>query len=1058
MECNINRLSNMKTNFSYIKAICCVLLVLVISLSVNANTTNNETIDIGLGSVSISMNDENSLKVTYVGFDGGSRIFNTEEAIVVTGTTGDNFIELSKCKAKVTIENISITTANGIRIIDGSTCNLTLCGDNNITASDDAAINCTPGSTLIIDGEGSLIARAGNNYASAIGGVSSECAGTIIINGGRIVANGLSYGAGIGGGDYCWADKIEINGGEIKAESYFGAAIGGGLESKSSGKIIINGGTIRASSYWGAGIGAGGESDQWNVTINGGNINASTGAGEAVGSGSDVYHGKKFPKDSLGNDVFLTTITLPVEKENELNIASIDVIDYGLNDFTTVDHKLYVYLPTTKSISTITTDNNAIFVGSISGGESTTFKCTHNHFENNICSGCGMYKYPTPTECEKDENDRYIISTLDELGWFANLVNSGTNTMADAVITEDIDAREEPMLMIGSSNNPYKGTLNGNGNTITIALERNFDYTGLIQYAKDVHISNLIVDGLIITSGKFAAGIISHLSGSSSEITNCISNVKIISSVEGDGTHGGIIANSDCSDLLIDNCGFTGSIIGEKTDSNGGIIGWVNKKATIKNSYVAATFAINTTNSNTFARNILANSIENCYYLNSLGEIPQEVLYKSESQFKSGEVTYLLNNGVTDGSQSWYQTCGEELPSIKGLTVYQNNCSYCGNPIYDNELVEDSLCGICPTYEEPKLVDGVYEIDSASKLMWFATMINNPKNTIVNNDACVRLTADIDLDGYEWKTICPTDLYYSGYGEDFGYSGIFDGNGYIIKNITVKSSVEKDASCGLFGTVSGTIKNLGIEGFTFVDGGKDIRAGAIAGQLITANGKVSNCYVVDATINPYDHVIGGIAGCAYEATIENCYVISSTIAGNRYGYIVGDSRGDKNNEDRKATINNCYTDIDIIYGSQTGNISNCGFYGPRAFNSGQVTYLLQGSQQDQIWGQNIDNNAEIQLLPTFNGAKVYYGYVCDEGVDEKIYTNRASANPEEKPAHNYENGICTECGHEDTIGIENVSINDECLNEDVLYDLQGRTIKSPTKGIYIRNGKKVIVK
>ena len=66
-------------------------------------------------------------------------------------------------------------------------------------------------------------------------------------------------------------------------------------------------------------------------------------------------------------------------------------------------------------------------------------------------------------------------------------------------------------------------------------------------------------------------------------------------------------------------------------------------------------------------------------------------------------------------------------------------------------------------------------------------------------------------------------------------------------------------------------KQLAGEGFTFVDGGYDIRAGAVVGQLITENGLIENCYVVDATIDPGAHVTGGIAGCVYEGTIQNCH-------------------------------------------------------------------------------------------------------------------------------------------------------------------------------------------
>ena len=41
------------------------------------------------------------------------------------------------------------------------------------------------------------------------------------------------------------------------------------------------------------------------------------------------------------------------------------------------------------------------------------------------------------------------------------------------------------------------------------------------------------------------------------------------------------------------------------------------------------------------------------------------------------------------------------------------------------------------------------------------------------------------------------------------------------------------------------------------------------------------------------------------------------------------------------------------------------------FASGEVAYLLQDGQTEQVWGQNIDNDGEKQSFPVFSNAKVY---------------------------------------------------------------------------------------
>ena len=58
--------------------------------------------------------------------------------------------------------------------------------------------------------------------------------------------------------------------------------------------------------------------------------------------------------------------------------------------------------------------------------------------------------------------------------------------------------------------------------------------------------------------------------------------------------------------------------------------------------------------------------------------------------------------------------------------------------------------------------------------------------------------------------------------------------------------------------------------------------------------------------------------------------------------------------------------------------------------------------------------------------------------------------------HSYENGVCTVCGKEDTTGIDEITSNVHQQSE--IFDLQGRRVSHAGKGLYIVNGKKVIMK
>ena len=87
-------------------------------------------------------------------------------------------------------------------------------------------------------------------------------------------------------------------------------------------------------------------------------------------------------------------------------------------------------------------------------------------------------------------------------------------------------------------------------------------------------------------------------------------------------------------------------------------------------------------------------TIENCIYCsetykgmwgaNGGSASSENVIEKTEAQFMSGEVAYLLNNGDTDGTQTWYQDLTAETGDIHPVltktnsnTVYQVKL-YCG--------------------------------------------------------------------------------------------------------------------------------------------------------------------------------------------------------------------------------------------------------------------------------------------------------------------------------------------------------------------------------------------
>ncbi len=188
-----------------------------------------------------------------------------QDGDVLTGTlTEDRVISIAP-GATVTLEDADITSFDGFSYHAGITllgdATILLKGANAVTGSQRgyAGIYVPYGSTLTIDGTGSLEAssgnmdggQAGNRWACGIGANNNlgnenkiqYQSGNIVINGGTITAIGGNQSAGIGGSLYGCCGDITINGGTVtaKCELYYGAGIGGGRQG-SFGDITIRSG------------------------------------------------------------------------------------------------------------------------------------------------------------------------------------------------------------------------------------------------------------------------------------------------------------------------------------------------------------------------------------------------------------------------------------------------------------------------------------------------------------------------------------------------------------------------------------------------------------------------------------------------------------------------------------------------------------------------------------------------------------------------------------------------------------------------------------------------
>ena len=310
-------------------------------------------------------------------------------------------------------------------------------------------------------------------------------------------------------------------------------------------------------------------------------------------------------------------------------------------------------------------------------------------------------------------DDVYQIGTAEDLHNFAILTTAASSSL-NACLTADIDYTGYTGSCNGGNFYPiglngYRGTFDGQGHTITLNIEDSH-YSDKVDEAGNAMflllteggvIRNLRTSGTIESSCKFSAGILSYLAEGT--VSHCVSDVNIISNIEGDCTDGGIVAlgnMSGDSPGLVEYCVFAGSFQGESATYRGGIVGIGysanSSNITLDNClFIAATDNLSVDGSDTFIREPNeSTTISNCYYLNTLGDASAGTQV-SVTQLTSGELCWMLN-GESSENPNWFQTLGEDnypVPFNTHETVYKQEGIYTNTPIENTLYAADmSVC------------------------------------------------------------------------------------------------------------------------------------------------------------------------------------------------------------------------------------------------------------------------------------------------------------------------------------------------------------------------------
>ena len=322
--------------------------------------------------------------------------------------------------------------------------------------------------------------------------------------------------------------------------------------------------------------------------------------------------------------------------------------------------------------------------GTYSNTKPSSSEVQHSWDTDNVCTKCGKTKdvfdlvegFQEPSQVD----GVYQISTKGELYWFTALVNGsglltdGTppNNSANAVLTSDITVNSNVLdesgnlggtsdtrldwIPVGNSDRPYTGTFNGQGHTISGLYfnDSSKNYVGLFGELRKGKIQNTgIVDSYF--NGK------NNVGGLCGEYYNgSISYCYNTGAVSGNSYVGGLCGYAYNSSISY--CYNTGAVSGSLYV--GGLCGTTNTNSsgTISNCYF---------DNNKCNKDAVEGNVGTLTVINTSG--------KTTEEFASGEVAYLLNNSVSDGTQRWYQYLaaegGEAYPNLND-TEKENRTVY----------------------------------------------------------------------------------------------------------------------------------------------------------------------------------------------------------------------------------------------------------------------------------------------------------------------------------------------------------------------------------------------
>ena len=279
----------------------------------------------------------------------------------------------------------------------------------------------------------------------------------------------------------------------------------------------------------------------------------------------------------------------------------------------------------------------------------------------------------------------YLISSTADWDLLADIVNGGKNyTGVYFRQTADISVT----TMVGTSSYNFSGIYDGYGHTLNVTLNVEERYVAPFHFVKDATIKNLAVTGSVNVSGSGDISNRRHAGGlvGLADVSCSIENCRVSVHISGTDYMGGIVGDCGYTTITLSGCVFDGTLTVSGNEKAGGLIGWGGGRAgvtvTIKDCLFAGTFTapnqfhpIGCYNNPTLSTRILSNT----YYTKSAQNITDDdsgCIVKGLSN--KGKFAY----SISGSSEVTVANAGEETNyTVSGITSYGTGIKY-NNVLY----------------------------------------------------------------------------------------------------------------------------------------------------------------------------------------------------------------------------------------------------------------------------------------------------------------------------------------------------------------------------------------